>query len=72
MHLDPPLGFVPPHDVLELRQVEIAPEFAVDAREQVLVECGGDASGIIVRQNQRRNWLFEIGRQQQRVTFAQN
>ena len=72
VHFDPPLGFVPTHHVLETIQVEISPEFTVDAREQILVERGRHAGGVIVRKNQPRNRFFEIGREQQCIAFAQD
>jgi hypothetical protein len=38
VHLDRPFDVVPPRDVPEAIEVEVAPEFPVDAGEQVEVE----------------------------------
>ena len=72
MHLDAALGFVVAHDVPKPAEIEIRVEFAVDSRENVLVESGRDAGGIVVGQFNYRNGLLEIGGQQERVALPKN
>src|SRR5271155_5313975 len=59
MHLDAPLRCAVAHHVFETREIKIGPEFAIDPRQQVLVECGGDTGGIIVSKQQPRHGLLE-------------
>ena len=42
-------------------------QLAIDTREQVQIECGGDAEGIIVGISHHRNFFFNICSQQQRI-----
>ncbi len=72
MHFDAALGFVVAHYVPKPAEIEIRVEFAVDSRENVLVERGRDARWIVVREFHYRNGLFEIGGQQERVAFPKN
>src|ERR1700690_351381 len=58
--------------MLEAIQIEFAAQFAIDSREQILVECGGDACRIIVGEQQLRNRLDEVRREQKRIAFAEN
>src|SRR5437868_105509 len=48
VHLDPRQRLVPASDVAEARRIEASAQLAVDARQDVLVERGGDASGVVV------------------------
>ena len=48
VHLHAPGFLVPASVVLELVEVEVGPEFAIDPMEQVQVELRGDSLAIIV------------------------
>ena len=70
VHLDALRLFVVADDVRELAQVEIALQFAIDAAQQVQVERGGDAGGIVVGVQQLRGGFHQVRAQQQRVAGA--
>src|SRR4029077_19934526 len=72
MHLDASLGLVITHHVLESSEIKISAQLSVDAREQILVERGGNAGRVVIGQPQLRDGLFKISRKQQLVSFAQN
>src|ERR1019366_1888523 len=48
MHLDARLALVVPGLMRELRNVELAVELPINAREQVEIERCGDADGVVV------------------------
>ena len=48
MHFHAPLRFVVARHVLETREIEIGVQFAIDSRQQILVECRRYARGIVV------------------------
>ena len=56
----------------KLRKIEISVEFAIDSRKQILVKRRRHARRIVVGQHQSGNRLLKVGRQQQRIVFAQN
>ena len=60
MHLDTlRLGIVS-HRMLELAQIEIAVELAVDAAQQVAIESSGHAGGIVIGVDQARNRFHQV------------
>ena len=65
VHLDALRFFVVADDVLELAQVEIALQLAVDAAQQVQVERGGDAGGVVVGIEELGSGLHQVRAQQQ-------
>ncbi len=58
---------VPARFVLELAQLEIAAQLAVDAAEQIEIESAGDAGGIVVGHQHAVAFLYQVGADQQRV-----
>jgi len=56
--------------VAEQLRIEIAAEFFVDPRQQVEIECGGNAVGIVVRRFQHANVLLQIGADQHAAMIA--
>src|ERR1700683_5045 len=72
MHLHPALCFVVPHDMLDVRELEIAAQFAIDARKKILVKCRCNARRIVISGQQLRNRFLQVGSQQQRVAGNQN
>ena len=58
--------------VLELRQVKISVQFAIDASQQIQIEGCGDAQRIVVGIEQLGNRLLQVGPQQQRVAGLQD
>ncbi len=69
--VDAALAGVVVRDVLERARVELSVEFAVDAREQVLVERRRQPDRVVVRALERRGVLLEVGAEQQPVAGAQ-
>src|SRR3954471_15656628 len=57
MHLDAACGRIEMRVVAERRGGEIGPEFAVDARQHVEIESGGDALRVVVRCSEH-GWIF--------------
>src|SRR5271169_1128688 len=72
MHFHAPLGLVIPDDVLNVREIEIAIEFAIDSREKILVKRRGNARFVVVRREQLGHGLFEVGGEQEGIVFAQD
>ena len=66
-HLDPSLRFVVERDVLEPLRVEVGTEVRVDHVQQVPVELGRHAGGVVVRRLEPRAVLDEVGADQQPV-----
>ena len=52
-------------DVLEGVEVEVGAELAVEHREHVLVELGGDAAGVVVGGLEPRSVLDQVGAEQE-------
>src|SRR5579862_1509843 len=71
MHLDAPLGFVVSRHMIELCQIEISVELAINSRQEILVEGGCYAGVIVVCERERWDRLFEVGGQEERVSLAQ-
>ena len=71
MHLDATLGPVVADHVLEAVEVEIGPELAVDAGQQVEIERRGHARRIVVGDEQALLGLLEVGGEQQVVAGEQ-
>src|SRR5204863_31095 len=69
--VDPEVLVVPERDVLERLGVEVGPELAVEDGENVLVESGGDARGVVVGRFERGPILHEIGAEQEPVVGAE-
>ena len=67
MHFDAALFRVPAGFVSEFLEVEIGAEFAIDASEDVHVERGGDAGGVVVREQLCGDIFFEIGADEKRI-----
>ena len=66
MHLDAVALAVVEGVVLEACEIEIAAEFAVDAREQVEIELRGDAGGIVVGGVEHFGVLHQVDADDQR------
>ena len=64
MHFDSRLALVVAGFVGELRKLEVAVEFAIDAREQIQVEGRGDADGIVIGAEKLGARLDEIRAEQ--------
>jgi hypothetical protein len=71
VHLDPAALLVPPRLVAEGLDVEVAVELAVDAGQHVAIEGGGHAGGVVVRGQEHRHRLDQVGGQEQHVARAQ-
>jgi len=56
----------------ELFQVEVGAEFAIDAGEDIQVERGSHASGIVVGEQLNFNTFFEIGAEEQGIARFEN
>ncbi len=56
----------------ETRQIKIRPEFAIDPRQQIQIECSGNARGIVICQQLRCDILLQIRSQQQSIAWLQN
>jgi hypothetical protein len=68
MHLDAARLAVEACDMLELAQVKIRVELAVDARQQVKIECCRNSKLIVVSSDHLRVGLFQIRSQQHRIS----
>jgi len=71
VHFHPSGGGVVERPVGEAVEVEIDAEFTVAAGEQVQVEGGGDAGGVVVGRVQHGRVLLEVDADQQAVAAAQ-
>ena len=65
VHFDAALLGVPARLVLEVAQLEIAAELAIDAAEQVEIERAGDAGGIVVGDQHAVRFLDQVGADEQ-------
>src|SRR5882672_2491030 len=72
MHFDAAFFCVPAGFVSEFLEVEIGAEFAIDASEDVHVERGGNASGIVVREELCGDIFFEIGTDEKGIARREN
>ncbi len=72
MHFDAAFFCVPAGFVSEFLEVEIGAEFTIDASEDVHVERGGDASGIVVRKQLCGDIFFEIGADEKGIARREN
>ena len=64
MHFHAAQSCVPDRQVVERLKIEVAPEFTVDARQQVLVELGGYTLCIVIGRDEHRLVLDQIGSDQ--------
>src|SRR5436305_3222299 len=71
MHLYASLVGINFGDVLELSQIEIRSQFAIDARQQVQVECCRHTQFVIIRCEQLGAAFFQVGTQQEAVSGLQ-
>ena len=67
VHFDASKRLVIQRDMLEVRQVKIGPEFAVDAFQEVEVEGRGDALCIIVGRDEESRGFFQVNAQQEDI-----
>ena len=67
-HLDAVLGLVVAGDVVERGEIEVTSEVAIDHRQDVAVERGGDTGGVVVRCDQPLAILDQVGPHKERVT----
>src|SRR5262249_3341547 len=58
--------------VVELLQVEVGLQFAIDARQKIQVESGGNPQLVVIGGQQLRAGFFQIGAEQQRVARLKN
>src|SRR5579859_2434269 len=72
MHFDALFTLVVADYMLESGQIEIAANFAVDAREYILIERRRHTDRVVVCRFQYWKRLLQVGRQQQRIISAQN
>ena len=71
VHLHARAAAVPQRDVTEGIEIEVRLQFAVQPRQNVLVEGRRDSLRVVVRGNENLRTLGEVGAQQQRVARAQ-
>src|SRR5438105_14691274 len=57
---------------MELRQNEIAVQFAINAGKQIQMERRSDAQAVVIGIEHLRSWLDQVGAEQQRITRTQN
>jgi hypothetical protein len=67
VHLDAAERLVVERAMAKRGEVEVAAELAVDARQEIEVERGGDAERIVVRRLEDVAALAQIGAEEQRV-----
>src|SRR5207244_12398263 len=72
MHFDAAVRVIPARLVAEAGQVEIGTELAVDACEQIQIECRGDACRIVISEKLQLDGFLQIGTEQQGVTGAES
>src|SRR5215210_1586618 len=72
VHLDPAEIHVPARPVAEGTQVEPSPQLLVDPHQDVQVEGGGHAQGVVVRRHEDALRLLEIHPEQQAVARAEH
>ena len=72
MHFDALMRSVVARFVAECREVEIRVQLAVDAREKIQIERGGDSNGIVVGREQLRERFFQIRAEQERIAGKQD
>ena len=65
VHLDAARAFDPDGPVREAREIEVGVELAVEAREQVQVEGGGHARGVVVGALEHARVLLEVDAHQE-------
>jgi hypothetical protein len=58
--------------VRELLEVEIGAQFAINAREKIEIESGGDTDGVIVGVNQSLSGLEHVRAEEKRVAGQKN
>ena len=71
MHLNAPLVFIISGLVREVPQREVAAKLAIDAGQQIEVECGGNTGGIIVGLQEVGHRLLQVGAKYQRIAGQQ-
>ena len=72
VHFDAVRCLIEEGDVRELLEVEVGAEFAIDAREEVEIEGGGDTDRVVVGVNQGLNGLEHVGAEEERITWLEN
>src|SRR3990172_21814 len=60
VHLDAALALIVDRLVREAAQIEVAVKLAIDAREQIEIERGGDAQTVVIGGKQDIQALFQI------------
>ena len=70
MHLNAPLYRIPSRLVAEASQIEVAPQFPINPRQQVQVECCRHARGIVIGQQLILDAFLQVRAQQQCIAFA--
>src|SRR6266446_7493077 len=58
--------------VLELRQIEVGIQIAIDTRQQVQIEGGSHAQFVVVRRQQLNTGFLQVGSEQQRISGLKN
>ncbi len=72
VHLDPVVLAIVTGVMLEGGQIEIGAELAIDARQQIEIEFGGHAFGVIVGRAQDLGILDQIDADHQHRAVAEN
>jgi len=72
MHFDAAGGFIENGDVLELGNVEIGANFAIETSEDIEIEGSGDADGVIVGSDERGDGLHKIRAEEERIAGAKS
>ena len=72
MHFNAACFFVEDGQVLELLQLEVGAEFAIDAREKIEIESGGDTDWVVVSGYQCLFGLEHIRAEEQRIAGLEN
>jgi hypothetical protein len=72
MHFHAALGVIDSGDVLELSEIEICIEFAIDAHQQVQIESRGNSKFVVVRAKKLCARLQKVSAQQKRIPRLKN
>ena len=72
MHLDPASLFIQKRAVLELGQIEVTAELAIDPGQQIQIEGRSHAEGVVIGRFDDPFRLLQIRPQQHRISSDQN
>src|SRR5271155_3215773 len=72
VHLNTPLLSVVKGHVLKALRVKPTAKFTINTVEEILVECGRDALGVVIGRDEDRGRFFQIDAQEKDVLRSQN